>query len=147
MNVAVAAVEVDAANVSSSVQGYARAADCDLLTPAAVSAMRRLAEAWQLSGTEAAVLIGASATSWTRLCGGTETRPLSQDQMTRVSALAGVFKALHVLFGDDIAARWPRLPNNAPVFAERSPLDLMIEDGIPGIIEVRRYLDGLASGV
>ena len=40
MNVAVAAVEVDAANVSSSVQGYARAADRDLLTPAAVSAMR-----------------------------------------------------------------------------------------------------------
>ena len=132
---------------STDLRSFAREGDRVRLTPAAITAMRRLADAWQLSRSEAAALIAASETGWVRICCGAWTEPLSQDQLTRVNAVAGVFKALHLLFDDDTADRWARMPNNGPVFADRSPLDTMIDDGIPGMIEVRRYLDGLRGGL
>ena len=127
-------------------QGFVREEDRTQATGPAVAAMRRLVEAWQLSRAEAAALMGASETAWVRICCGAQARPLSQDQLTRVTAVVGVFKALHELFGDDTADRWPRLPNNAPEFAERAPLAVMIEDGIPGMLTVRHYLDLLGGG-
>lgn len=130
----------------ASLRGFARPADRGQHTPFAIAAMHRLTEAWQLSRTEAAALIGASEAAWVGICCGSPDEPLSQDQLTRVSVMSAVFKALHTLFDDDTADRWLRLANNAPVFADRSPLQTMIDDGIPGMIEVGRYVDGLRSG-
>ena len=56
---------------------------------------------------------------------------LSQDQLTRVSAIVGLFKGLHLLFADDMADRWTRLRNKGPLFENRTPIDAMIEGGIP----------------
>jgi uncharacterized protein (DUF2384 family) len=75
------------------------------------------------------------------------TDPLSQDQLTRVSALVGTFKALHLLFADAMADRWPHLPNKGPLFESRRPIDAMIEGGIPRMLEVRRYVDAVRGGI
>ena len=52
---------------------------------------------------------------------------MSQDQMTRISALVGIYKGLHLLFADDMADRWPSLENSGPLFARRSPIVSMVE--------------------
>jgi hypothetical protein len=72
---------------------------------------------------------------------------LSQDQLTRVSALIGIFKGLHLLFADDMADRWPRLSNKGPLFNRVTPIQAMIEGGIPRMIEVRRYIDAVRGGL
>jgi uncharacterized protein (DUF2384 family) len=71
---------------------------------------------------------------------------LSQDQLTRVSALVGVFKGLHLLFADEMADRWMRLPNKGPLFENRTPIEAMIEGGIPIMLDVRRHVDALRAG-
>ena len=118
-----------------------------LLSGTAAKAFARLAKHWGLSNAEAAALLGVSQSTWERLKRGDRSEPLSQDQLTRVSALVGTFKALHLLFVDTMADRWPQLPNKGPLFENKRPIDAMIEGGIPRMLEVRRYVDAVRGGV
>ncbi len=72
---------------------------------------------------------------------------LSQDQLTRVSAIVGLFKGLHLLFADSMADRWVRLRNKGLLFENRTPIEAMIEGGIPMMIDVRRHVDALRGGM
>ena len=128
-------------------QTFSDATDRERLTPAALEAMRRLAAAWRLSGEVAAALLGVSTSTWDRIRAETKTASLSQDQLMRVSALIGVFKGLHLLFADDMADRWPRLRNTGPLFGNLTPIEVMIQGGIPRMIDVRRYVDALRGGL
>lgn len=129
------------------VQSFAGEPDRKRLTGAAVKAVLRLVEAWKGSNSEGAALLGVSASTWDRMKAGTWEGTLSQDQLTRASALIGLFKGLHLLFADDMADRWPQLPNRAPVFDRRSPVEAMIEGGIPRMLEARLYIDALRGGL
>lgn len=131
----------------SGVQTFAAEDDRRRLTGAAVKAVLRLVEAWKGSNAEGAALLGVSASTWDRMKAGTWEGSLSQDQLTRASALIGLFKGLHLLFADDMADRWPQLPNRAPLFDRRSPVDAMIEGGIPRMLETRLYIDALRGGL
>ena len=61
--------------------------------------------------------------------------------------MIGVYKALHLLFADAMADRWVRLKNSGPLFKNRTPIEAMIEGGIPTMIDVRRYVDALRGGL
>jgi len=117
------------------------------LTGAAVKAVLRLVEAWGGSNAEGAALLGVSESTWDRIKAGKWDGTLNQDQLTRASALIGVFKGLHLLFADSMADRWPRLANRGPIFAYRSPIEAMIEGGIPRMLETRQYIDALRGGL
>ncbi len=127
--------------------GFGREAERRRLTPAGLEAMRNLAPAWRLTGDEMAALLGVSASTWDRIRAGTWAQALSQDQLTRVSALVGIYKGLHLLFADDMADRWPRLVNTGPLFEGRTPIETMTEGGIPSMIETRRHVDALRGGL
>ena len=92
-------------------------------------------------------MLGVSASTLDRIKRGSWDGELTQDQLTRVSALVGIYKGLHLLFADDMADRWPRLKNNGPLFSRSTPIDAMIEGGIPYMIEVRRYVDAVRGGL
>lgn len=128
-------------------QTFAEEHDRERLTPAALEGIRNLAGAWRLTTEEAAALLGVSTTTWDRIRRKGWHQTLSQDQLTRVSALIGVFKGLNLLFADDMADRWPRLRNSGPLFENRDPVETMARDGIPIMLEVRRYIDGLRGGL
>ncbi len=128
------------------VQTFADEKDRARLSEVAVKAFLHLARAWDLSNAEAAALIGVSPSSLDRMKRG--ARPtLSQDQMTRVSALIGLFKGLHLLFADDTADQWVRRANSGPLFQGRTPIEAMIEGGIPTMLDVRRYVDAVRGGL
>jgi uncharacterized protein (DUF2384 family) len=129
------------------IQAFGAEVDRKRLTPAALNGIRSLAKAWKLNANEAATLLGVSTTTWDRIRRADWHQSLSQDQLTRISALVGVFKALHLLFADEMADRWPRLRNSGPIFQNRDPMETMAHGGIPVMMEVRQYLDALRGGL
>ena len=118
-------------------QTFANERDRARLSLVALKAFLALIKAWDLSNAEAATLLGVSASTLDRMKRG--ARPtLSQDQLTRISALVGVYKGLHLLFADETADEWARRPNRGPLFERETPIGAMIEGGIPRMLEVRR---------
>jgi uncharacterized protein (DUF2384 family) len=138
---------VDFAPIPTERQSFASEADRNRLSRVGLKAYRRLAHSWGLSGQSAADLLGVSLSTWERLKPEGQDRPLSQDQMTRISALVGIYKGLHLLFADGMADRWPRLENSGPLFSRRSPIAAMVDGGIPQMLEVRRYVDAVRGGL
>jgi hypothetical protein len=128
-------------------QDFSAEADRARLSKVALKAYRRLVTQWGLTGQQAAALLDVSTSTWERLKQEGKDKSLSQDQLTRISALIGVYKGLHLLFVDAMADRWPRLPNRGPLFAGLSPIDSMIRGGIPQMLDVRRYVDAVRGGL
>src|ERR1700748_1317741 len=96
-------------------QTFADESDRARLSEVALKAFLAVMKAWDLSNAEASALLGVSASTLDRMKRG--YRPtLSQDQLTRVSALVGVYKGLHLLFADATADEWARRPNRGPLF-------------------------------
>jgi hypothetical protein len=117
------------------------------LTPAALEGFVNLAGFWRLTSRQAAQLLGESERTWFRIKAGQWAGPLSQDALTRISALTGVYKGLHLLFSDPLADDWVRLPNQDPLFGGHAPLELMIAEGIPAMLETRASVDALRGGL
>ena len=116
------------------------------LTNIAAKAVLRLTDAWGVNNAQSASLMGVSASTWDRIKAGNWAGTLNQDQLTRASALIGIYKGLNLLFADNMAHRWPMLVNRAPLFASSSPVQAMISGGIPQMIETRQYVDALRGG-
>ena len=74
-------------------------------------------------------------------------RVLEVDRITRISYLLGVYKALHILYGDKLADEWIHLPNTNPVFAGRTPLAYMLAGGLIAMQTVRKLLDARRGGL
>lgn len=129
------------------VQTFTKAPDRERLSPVAIKAFRKIVEHWTLTNAEAAMLLGVSESTWDRIKRGSWDQPLSQDQLTRASAAIGIHKGLRLLFADDMAMRWPKLTNSGPIFQRRSPVQAMIEGGIPLMLETRRYVDAVRGGL
>lgn len=127
--------------------GFEHEADRARLTPTALKAMRRIVERWGLTGAQASALLGVSESTWDRIAAEKWSQPLSQDQLTRVSAITGVFKGLHLLFADEMADRWPRLRNSGPLFENLTPVETMLKGGIPAMLDIRRHVDALRGGI
>jgi uncharacterized protein (DUF2384 family) len=118
------------------------------LAPSAVMGMVRLAEIWGLTPPEVCALLGdVSERTWFRMKRREWSGTLSQDTLTRISALIGIFKGLRLLFSEPLSDDWVRAANKGPLFGGRRPLDVMIEGGIPKMLEVRRHIDALRGGL
>lgn len=128
-------------------QTFAGEDDRRRLTGAAIKAVVRLTERWGINNAEAAALLGVSESKWDRIKAGKWEGVLSQDHLTRASVLIGIFKGLSLLFANAMSVRWPTLVNRGPVFDRRSPVQAMIEGGIPTMLETRKYIDALRGGL
>ena len=114
----------------------------------AIEAYIRASGYWKLTNLVAGKMISVSPRTVVRVKEGTWKGSLNQDQQMRVSALIGLYKALHLYFGnDDLADEWIALPNAGPLFSGRKPVDAMIEEGLPMIMKTRNYVDALRDGV
>lgn len=137
------------------VAGYSFDHSADLANPrqrqqlsgSAIRAFLKLIEKWQLTEAQARGLLGGIASStfhdWKTAPG---KQKLSQDVLIRISLFIGIYKALHIYFGQHLSDQWITFGNNGPMFAGVSPLDYMIRHGQPGIVQVRRMLDSWRGG-
>lgn len=71
---------------------------------------------------------------------------LRQDELTRISYIVGIYKALHILLPDELADQWVMQPNDNFLFSGQSPLDYLVRAGIPGLQQVRSLVDAARGG-
>lgn len=112
----------------------------------ALKAYGNIADAWSLTVREAALLADMSESTFKRARKPGFAGELTRDQMLRLSAIVGLYKALELYFDAPLSRRWVTLPNRGPEFDGRRPVDAMIEGGLPKILRVRTYVDALRGG-
>lgn len=134
------------ANASIAVE-TGLASEADAMTAVAVKAIVRVFKAWRLGIPDAARLAGVSERTWSRMKGEAWPGTLSHDQRLRASAIVGVYKGLHLYFGDDLADKWVKMRNQGPLFEGSTPVEYMLDDGLPAIIHVREYVDATRGGM
>jgi hypothetical protein len=71
---------------------------------------------------------------------------LRQDELTRISYIIGIYKALHILLPNELADQWATQPNDNFLFSGQTPLDYMVRAGIPGLQQVRSLVDAARGG-
>lgn len=117
------------------------------LSGSAIKAFVKIAAKWDLTESQARGLLGGIASStfyaWKSEPG---KQKLSQDTLLRISLVIGIYKALHIYFGEKWADRWVTLGNRASMFAGTAPIEYMIRQGQPGMLQVRRMLDAWRGG-
>jgi len=111
-----------------------------------LKAYTRIVDAWALSATEAAALLNVSAEDWDRIQQGLFKDELSEEQLLRISATVGIYKALETYFEEPLSRSWLSRPNDGPLFNGNRPIDTAIASGLPQLIEIRRYVDALVMG-
>ena len=117
------------------------------LSPAAVAAYFKIVEKWQLKKEDAMVLLGGISNGrYYDLKRNQKTAILTQDELTRVSLLIGIFKALNILFSQKLANQWVSRPNHNQLFQDVPPLVYLTRGGMLGLIAVRRLLDSRRGG-
>ncbi len=122
-------------------------AERERLSSSAMKAFLKVAQKWELSEVQSRGLLGGIASS-TFHAWKTEPRgkKLDQDTLMRISLVIGIFKALNIYFGKPWADRWITLANRGPMFAGQAPIDYMLRQGQPGMIQLRRMLDTWRGG-
>ena len=116
------------------------------LSPSAIAAFFKIAEAWNINNDDAMRLLGGVSNGRFYSLKKTHKGELTQDELTRISLLIGIFKALNILFARKLADRWMSLPNSGPMFHGASPLASLMEGGMPAMVQVRRLLDSRRGG-
>jgi hypothetical protein len=116
------------------------------LSPPAITAFFAIIEKWDVRNEDAIALLGG--TSHGRYFELKRRRKglLSQDELTRISLLIGIFKALNILFGQRLANQWTSRANANPMFNGAPPLQYLTRGGVPAMLGVRRLLDSRRGG-
>lgn len=116
------------------------------LSPAAISGFLRIVDLWKLRDEDARALLGGISNGTFYTLKRRPKKTLDQDQLTRISLLVGIFKALNILFSRKLADVWIQLPNTNPMFVGTTPLSYMLKGGLPAMIRVRQLLDARRGG-
>ncbi|KFI07859.1 antitoxin Xre-like helix-turn-helix domain-containing protein [Massilia sp. BSC265] len=117
------------------------------LSRSALLGFFKLAAAWGVRDDDARELLGGLSSSTYYDWKKNPDRVLEVDRITRISYLLGIYKALHILYGDKLADEWVHLPNTNPVFAGRTPLAYMLAGGLIAMQTVRKLLDARRGGL
>ena len=116
------------------------------LSPAAIVAFFAIVDKWQLRNEDAMSMLGGISHGRYFELKRHRKGLLSQDELTRISLLVGIFKALNILFGQRLANQWTSRPNSNPMFNGAPPLQYLSRGGVPAMIGVRRLLDSRRGG-
>ena len=122
-------------------------AERERLSKSALQGFFKLAAAWKLRDEDARELLGGLSSSAFYEWKKNPDRVLEVDRITRISYLLGIYKALHILYGDKLADEWIALPNKNLIFGGRTPLSQMLAGGLLAMQTVRKLLDSRRGGL
>jgi len=111
----------------------------------AVDGFFAIMDKWRVSTEKAGDLLGGmprSSVYKLKTAAGT----LRQDELTRISYIVGIYKALHILLPDTLADQWISQANENILFGGQTPLEYIVKAGIPGLHQVRSLLDAARGG-
>lgn len=117
------------------------------LTPAAVTALFRLADAWGVTTSDVEGLLGFSVSQPT-LQRWKKQPPseLSMDALQRISHLINIYRLTHIIFGAPVADAWVNVANHGPICRGVSPIRAIIRDGLPTLIALHEDLESMRGG-
>lgn len=107
-------------------------------------AVAALFERWELPANIQLALLGMSPESRKVLSQyrrGERALPNTRDTLDRVGYLLGIHKGLRLLFPEDATLRYSWVHRRNRMLAERTPLQVMLEDGLVGLARVARFVD------
>jgi hypothetical protein len=133
--------------VPSPVIDLTSKAERERLSEGALRGFFNIMERWSIRDEDARSLLGGVSNGPYYTWKKQPSRLLSTDVLTRISYLVGIFKALHILYGEKLADEWVTLANSNRIFGGESPLAYMTKGGIPAMQTVRRLLDARRGGV
>ena len=126
---------------------FENAVEPERLSASAIQSFVNIARKWELTAEQARGLLGAvDVPTYFAWQADPHGASLDQEIMTRISLAIGIFKALHICFGEALADQWVTLKNRGLLFAGQAPIDFMIERGPAGMKTVRRLLDSRSAG-
>lgn len=112
------------------------------LSAPALRTFFQIARAWQLSAAEERALLGWPPSSTFHKYKSGDAGALSFDTLTRISLLLGIYKAIQLLYPEAaFADRWVRMPNANPLLGGRPPVAFLVDNGMDGLLQLRRMLD------
>jgi hypothetical protein len=117
------------------------------LSRSALKGFFKLAAAWKLRDDDARELLGGLSSSAYYEWKKNPDRVLEVDRITRISYLLGIYKSLHIIYGDKLADEWVGLPNRNAIFGGRSPLAYMVAGGLLSMQTVRKLVDARRGGL
>jgi hypothetical protein len=121
-------------------------AERERLSHSALKGFFKLVERWKLRDEDARELLGGLSSSAYYEWKKNSERVLEVDRITRISYLVGIYKALHILYGDKLADEWVKLANENAIFGGRTPLEYMMAGGLLAMQTVRKLLDARRGG-
>src|SRR5690349_8629234 len=107
---------------------------------AALRGFFHITDAWSTTAEEARMMLGAPAerTYYAWRAGNAVRVPA--DTLRRIGYVAGIYKALQILYSDPpLADGWVKRPNRA--FGAQTPLQRMCAGDVTDLAAVRDYLD------
>jgi hypothetical protein len=116
------------------------------LSSSAIRGLVRIAAHWNLKDEDTRELLGGMSSGSFYALKSRASKILDADQLTRISLLIGIYKALNILYSQKLADAWMTLPNMNPMFGGDSPLDYGKKGGIPALLRVRQLLDARRGG-
>ena len=122
-------------------------AERERLSRSALRGFFRIVERWKVRDEDARELLGGLSSSAYYEWKKKPERVLEVDRITRISYLVGIYKALHILYGDKLADEWVNLPNSNAIFGGRTALAYMIGGGLLAMQTVRKLLDARRGSV
>jgi hypothetical protein len=128
-----------------TVPDFSRLETRERLSQSAIDGFFAIMDKWQVPVERAGELLGGmprSSVYKLKTAAGT----LRQDELTRISYLIGIYKALQILLPEELANQWVTRPNDNFLFGGQTPLDYMVRAGIPGLQQVRSLLDAARGG-
>ncbi len=104
----------------------------------------RIMEIWGVGNAEMRRLLGSPPERTFFEWKAARTRRVPEDTMRRIGYVAGIYKALQILYADPAQAdAWVRKPNRH--FGGHSPLERMAAGDVTDLAAVRAYLDAARS--
>lgn len=121
------------------------AVDDAQMSRVAVKLFFGITEEWSLTDEQRCTLAGLGTRTtlhnWRQKLAAGEPIKLGRDTLERLSYLAGIYKAVQLLFADRAQwQNWVRKPNRD--FGGASALQRMLGGRVVDLVDVRRYLDG-----
>jgi hypothetical protein len=95
---------------------------------------------WGVGNADAQRMLGAPSTRTFFEWKAGRVRRIADDTLRRIGYVAGIYKALQILYPDPAQAdAWVQRPNHA--FGEQAPLARMAAGDVTDLAAVRAYLD------
>jgi len=126
--------------VMLAVNAQDRPAPARIDAGAALRGFFHIMDAWKVGAEEARILLGAPAerTYYAWRAGNGVRVP--QDTLRRIGYVAGIYKALQIVYSDPgLADTWVRRPNRA--LGGQTPLERMRAGDVTDLAVVRAYVD------